>query len=227
MYLREIAIHADHAIVERYKGGFVQRFGEETTCVTELYAHLIHRKVSVEDTSKVCFEFTDEADGPPESWGVCRCPWPFDFARYVESDAPAKKRMILDAMQEALLWLASQEGWVTEPFVEAYEEMIRRDLMLETFAKKSWVSPNGKYRVRIWFNYDLEGIELTAVLFRNRSRREIARKPLGSARPFYGCLHYYLEVGEWTSDTTFVLRSPSTFTRETWTADFSEEIEAE
>ena len=81
--------------------------------------------------------------------------------------------------------------------------------------------------MRVWFNYDLESIELTAVLFRNRSRREIARKPLGLARPFQACLHYYLEEGEWTSDTTFVLRSPSTFTRETWTVDFSEEIEAE
>lgn len=227
MYLRGIAVCADHAIVERYKGGFVGRFGEETTCVTKLYTHLIHRKFSTDDTSKAAFDFTDEADGPPDSWGVCRCPWPFDFARYVESDTPAKKRMILDAMQEALLWLATQEGWATEPFVEAYEEMIRRDLTLEAFAKKSWVSPDGKYRVRVWFRYDLEEIELAAVLFRNRSRREIGRKRLGSARPFQTCLHYYLEEGEWISDTAFVLRSPSTFARETWRVDFSKEIETE
>ncbi len=33
MYLRAVAVHADRAIAERYKGGFVQKFHRDTCCI--------------------------------------------------------------------------------------------------------------------------------------------------------------------------------------------------
>ena len=52
MYLAEVMVAADERIVERFKGGFVRRFGEETTCIDELYRYLIRRQIRTEETTK-------------------------------------------------------------------------------------------------------------------------------------------------------------------------------
>ncbi|MBN1591547.1 MAG: hypothetical protein JW888_18680 [Pirellulales bacterium] len=221
MYLRDINLSADDAIVERFKGGFVAQFFREASCISILYMELISRQIVTEKTpSVVAFKFTDELLEPPEKWAIGGCSWPFDFAKYVQSTPSVKKRMIVDALQAALLWMASKMDWPLKPFETAYEEAIRRDLVLERMAKKSWVSPNKQYRVRVFFRYDLEGVELAAVLSKNRSSNELARLPLGVALPYHGCLADYLSDGRWTSNTEFILQSGS-FIRERWVADFS------
>ena len=66
MYLRDIAVSADEEIVERFRGGFVHKFGRDTCCIEELYLKLIRRKVKTPDTAKVGFTFTDLINGPPD-----------------------------------------------------------------------------------------------------------------------------------------------------------------
>lgn len=226
MYLRDINVSADPEIVERYKGGFVQKFGRDVTCITALYRSLIHKKVVTVNQTFIHLKLTNMIDAPPQFVpGAVSYYWPFDFATYRPAGVPTKKRLILDELQRALLWIADQYHWKTEPFNDAYQEIIRRGLILEETAKKSWASPDGKWRVRVPFRYDLESIELFAALYRNHSSREITRKLIGKAMPFHACLPYYLEDGDWISSTKFELRS-STFAQEKWSADFSEEIKA-
>ena len=224
MYLRDIAVVADKRIDERLGDGFARRFSDETGCIEELYLSLTWRQVRTEDLAKVMFYFTDEIDSPPDKVFPMRCFWPFDFTRYQTLDAEAKKRVILDTLQEAILWLGGKLGWDTGPLHAAYAEALRRNLTLEGLVRKSWPSPDGKYRMRVYFRFDLDAVYLEAVLFRNRSKREIARKPLGTGRPYPGCMTEYSAEGVWTTPTSFELRS-SDFLQQVWRADFSADME--
>ena len=81
-----------------------------------------------------------------------------------------KKKLIIDTMQDALLWLAGKLDWQKEPFKEAYREAYRKNLMLEGFGKKTWVSPSSKYRVRIYSVFELEMVYLYGVLLEWRRK---------------------------------------------------------
>jgi hypothetical protein len=69
----------------------------------------------------------------------------------------------------------------------------------------------------------LDGIELFAVLFRNRSKTELVRKKLGTGVPMTGILHEYLRNGEWKSSSQFEVAASFPF-RIIWVADFADAI---
>jgi hypothetical protein len=224
MYLRALDIWADESIVDRFAGGFCHRFHRETCCIADLVSKLLWKQVITEDTPKLVFVFTDRRACPDaRTLTGDTCKWPFDFAKYVDSDTLGKKRQIIDTLYEALLWIAAQRRWPCEPFDEAYRSACKRNLVYDGFGKKSWVSPDGRYRVRVFFRYELEGVELYAVLYRNRSVTELCRRQLGRGVPDIGCLWNYLDEGKWRSETVFQLRSKG-IRGEVWTADFSSAV---
>lgn len=226
MYLRDLSVYADEAIVDRHPGGFVKRFHGETCCVTELYRCLLLRKASTPDTAKVQFVFTDMTDRParPEPT-VCRIMeqrWPFSFADYKEADKEAKKRLVLNVFHQALVWIADYRGWDREPFEEAYRQCIERNLVLEDFwTKKTWLSRDKRVRVKVYFRFDLDAVELYAVVF-DRRGRELGRTLLGRGMPEVDCLRRYVGIGRWRSNSRFELRAKHTFLKEVWVADLSE-----
>lgn len=225
MYLRDLAVHADDAIVERYKGGFVQRFHRETSSVVDPYLAEIHRKVVTKETAKIGLTFTDEILEPPEySPGRCYYPWPFDFAAYTASPTNcAKQRLILESLHNALVWIAEREGWAIDPFNAACKTIIDRNFKFVGYSKKSWLCPNKRFRVRLYFDWQLDGIDLFAVLSRNRSTAEIARAHLGTAIPMAGILREYLNAGKWQSSSEFAVVASLPFRKE-WVADFADLI---
>lgn len=205
MYLRDIVVYADDAIVERYKGGFVQRFHREASSVVDQYLYEIHRKVVTAETAKVGFTFTDEMSEPPvHTAGRCFYSWPFDFATYTAlSTNEAKQRLILDSLHAAMIWIATAEGWAIDSLETAYNKIIDRNFKFIGYSKISWLCPNERFRARIYFDWQLDGITLFAVLTRNRSKTELARLEFGTAIASGGILHHYLNAGKWKSSTEF------------------------
>jgi hypothetical protein len=226
MYLRDIAVHADDAIVERYKGGFVQRFHREASSVVEPYLAEIYRKVITDNSAKVGWTFTDELTEPPEySPGCCFYPWPFDFSAYTASPTNyAKQKLILATLHNALLWIADREGWAIAPFEAAFNAIIDRNFKFVGYLKKSWLCPQKRFRARLYFDWQLDGIGLFAVLSRNRGKMELARVQLGTAIPMAGILHEYLNAGKWKSCTKFAV-IPSLLFHKEWVVDFADPIE--
>jgi len=229
LYLRDIDVGADHAIVERFRGGFVGRFSGEACCVLELFlSQMPPRKLATDGIAKVLFVFTDELNEPPaedsikELIDVLVLPWPFDFATYVTSEPYVKKKLVLDSMTAGLHWLAEIYGWNTEPIDQAYEGCLAKDLKVAAFLKKSWLSPYERYRVRIYYTCDIDKMTLEAVLYKNRSRKVIARVPMGSDIP--GSAAGLIIQGKWTKRTVFSLET-SSFRLRTLQADFSEYME--
>src|SRR6266566_2197678 len=100
MFLRDIAIYADEAIVETSPPGFVGWFHRETCCITDLYITLIQRKIVTPDTAKICIVFAEAEKRPKmrQLIEVADVVWPFTFRHYIEGKEDDKKRIILDSL---------------------------------------------------------------------------------------------------------------------------------
>ncbi len=226
MYLREIALFADEALGERIGGGFVQRFHRDTICIVEMYHALLGTKVNTNDIAKVVLIVSDDitmhtaARRVEQLLNVVTLRWPFVFDRYIANDDAQKKALILDSLQSALEWLAARRHWNVTPFKRAHELCQRQGLRFTGVSKKSWVSPDRRFRVRIAFDFELAFVRLFAVLKRNRSSREIGRVYLGDGIPGDGCLHDFLKEGIWKSRTVFALK-PTRFVHALQEAEFA------
>ncbi|PQO47274.1 hypothetical protein [Blastopirellula marina] len=227
MRLRDLAIYADQRLVDRYPGGFVQQFHRETCCVVELYLSHLTRKVETNGIAKAQLTFSESLADPPPIEAVIRldkvivAPWPFDFAAYKNADDETKKRAVGTALCSALLWLGDLFEWEKSPFENAFAASENAEWIFEGYSKRSWVSPSGEFRAKIFFRFEISGVELFATIFRGRSKQEIARRPLGKAVPEMGCLSHLLQNAKWKSETTFSANSTDV-RRKAWHAEFPE-----
>jgi len=221
MYLRDLTIHAHEELVDEFKGGFVHRFHRETGCVTDHFLSLIRRRIETPDTAKLALTLSRFERAPQQLMNVVEWTRPFDFRAYRTACAEDRKRFVLDAMLDALMQLATARNWARDPIAEAHRTMLERELVFAGTSTDSWPSPDGRHRLRIHFVYDLDTVDLHALVFRNRSRREVGRAHVGRALAYPGCLRDYLKKGKWTSRTRFQLTA-ATFRKERWSVSFPE-----
>lgn len=227
MFLRDIAVYADEAIVTRFPSGFVGWFHRETCCITELYVSLLWRKVATPDTAKVNLLFAEQEDFVPsvrQLINVADAKWFFRFSEYADKGVVGKKKMILDALHSALLWIAEEREWDVGALESCHAEAISRNLTLEGWSKKSWANPSGKYRAKIGFCFGLRAVDFFVGVF-DRRGREAGRKPLGSVVPEMGITRPILMgAGSWNSANMFRLRIADAHFRlpKSWEVDLSE-----
>jgi hypothetical protein len=208
MYLRDISVYGDEAIVSKFPSGFVSWFHRESCCITELYISLLHRRIVTPDTVKVHLDFID-ADGAspaiePPCLSVAMGRWPFDFATYAKMDPAGMKRALFDALHSALVWIAGELGWDTAPFETVKEEALAKNLQLAGWSKKSCLSPDKKYRARVGFNWELRSVDFFVGIF-DRRGRERGTKYLGSMVPEMGKVASFLTPGKWNKRNVFRL----------------------
>src|SRR5690606_30815388 len=123
--------------------------------------------------------------------------------------------------RDCLAAVAELWGWDADYFGQMYNDAAERDFVFTGVSKASWSDPTSQFRVRVAFNWLLDAIELSALLFKNRSRNELIRKPLGSMVPESGQLRNALtkEHGRWVSPTEFELCT-SDFMQKRWSVSF-------
>ena len=228
MYLRDITLGADLSVGERQHRGIVAEFALNAHCIADMYRTLLDRKLVTPDTAKVCVSVTDALEGNPttsdvQQWiNVAMVPWGFDFRVFDASSGLARKRLLLDALHHALIWLAEVRGWNGAPLGVTYQRCLERRIkhsgMLE---KKSWPTHDRKHRLKLFFDFELETVELWAVLF-CRGGDELVRKPLARVRAHANAIDALVGEGRWVSPTQFRLHARSVEYWETeWTCDFS------
>lgn len=227
MYLRHMVVYADETIVDRFPSGFVGWFHRETCCVTDWYSSLLRKKVSTADTTKVHFKFVEHEPFVPtvrQLIHVADAKWLFRFSEYAQRDDVGKKRMILDAVQDALLWIAKDRKWDTGGFEECYAAMMARDLIFQGWSKKSWLAPDRKHRARIGFYFGLRAVDFCVGIF-DRKGNEIGRRSLGSVAPAMGIVDDVSKgIGQWRARGRFRLSIPFCcfHVPKSWDADVSD-----
>ncbi len=232
MYLRDLAVYAEHAISTRFPSGFVGWFHRESCCITELYVSLLSKSVATSDTAKVNLTFTEIGELAPtlrQLINVADARWPFAFTEYAKGCESEKKRMMLDGLHSALVWIGNERAWDVCGFRRCYDEVVRRNLTFSGWSKKSWASPNRRHRARVGFFWGLRSVDFFVGAFDTRGR-EIGRKALRSVVPEMGVAHSLLKgLGIWQADGTFrlVVDGPHVPLRGTWEADLSDLVAGE
>lgn len=195
--------------------------------MTEFYVGLLRKSVTTTDTVKVSLRFVENGGNAPsvrQLLSVALAMWPFPFVEYVERDDLGKKRMILDAVQAALLWIAELRQWDTQRLKDCYDTILVHNLTFERWSKKSWRTQNPKYRLRVGFSFELRSIDFFVGLF-DRKGIEIGRKDLGSVVPEEGIVNEVLNGnGAWVRDHFFRLRIASScfYAPRAWKVDLSD-----
>lgn len=227
MILRDFDIHSDDSTVERFRGGFVSQFHRETCCVSDLYCGIARRlRVDGGSVAKVVVHLFDVELTPvplPADRlliNVLITTDRFDFGAYREADHFGKKLAVATMLSRRLEHLASLHCW-DKSVIQKLNSTVAASLdSIHGMAARGVSSPCRMFSCRLAWRYDVDGVELTAVLFRRGSRQEFGRCLMGTAIPSPGCLPPILAAGAWTSPTTFSLTTPD-FVRKKMVADFS------
>lgn len=229
-YLQCLEVYADEDIAEEFKGGFVQKFHRQSCCISEQFLREL-RKLQTNGFPKIILTFVDSHRVPvclpsaDSSKAIIDARWPFNFNRYLLASEIKKRRMLGIAIRDCLLNIADEHAW-DKVFIERiYSEAELRNFSFSGKSKASWPSPNSKFRVRVAFDWKLETIDLTAVLFQNRSSKELSRIELGDIVPGIAQLSFAIcqEHGKWISDTEFQI-SVSDFTQKQLHVSFGEKM---
>lgn len=224
MFLRDIAVHADERIVDRFPGGFVKRFHRETCGVTAVFISQLKRKLIAPNSPKLSFVFSDLVSEPPTMLAPLRLIWPFNFSRYVTLNDREKAQQIADALADAMDWIGKSVGWPDNVVRDIWNEGKSRSFAFYGTSRKSWTSPDQRFKATIDFHMDVGGVELSAVISKNRSNQIVCEKHLDKLPAYDGCLLNYIGEGTWVSDSEFRLRA-SSFPPKEWLVSVVEEVE--
>jgi hypothetical protein len=229
MYIRDIAIYADKSIVDFYGNGFCYHFHEHTCCIVAFILSKIYRKVETNAICKLSFDLYHHKvcfDSTPSICdGVLSFPAEFDFDTYNSPNClpNCKKQMIATFLRQSLETVCSKNLWDYSPFQSAFDSLEQEKYIITMLSKKSWMSPNRKFKVSIVCNYDITEAVFDVVLVERKTRREICRKFLGEIRPSEDLLYEVKKNCKWRSETVFETTSGG-FADKIFSVDFTNEM---
>jgi hypothetical protein len=147
--------------------------------LVELYLSHIYKKVRTDSVAKIVIQLVpkEQIASPRDAAAdVLFLHWPFDFGALSNVDDATKKRLLLDQIHAALVWLAAKNAWDRGPFDDAYEKSIASGLVFRGLILRHWVrhptlpiSANGE------FEFDSAKVHVYVVL-RRPDGTELGRK---------------------------------------------------
>ena len=147
----------------------------------------------------------------------------FDFDAYTGLNNLAKKQMQLEAIHNGMMQIAEKEGWDTDPLLDAYNQCLDKNLEYQFNVGNPKSSPNRKYKIGFWCNWDLDVFELYWVLL-DRQNGELKRKKLITKPPYEGEFVYYVKW-KWVSETAVVLEDKYKYGKnESWEIDLAGQL---
>lgn len=166
---------------------------------------LLRRQVKTDDADLICIDFSDRFEPRQANDPFHPLPirWYFDFPKYTSESNAEKRRHVLGSVLEVCRWCAQRMNWPMNPFEDAYRSLLSVDCKWTYLSNKSVPSPDGKLRVKLAMQLDLDELELTAIVTPSRSRQEIARIAIGKLIPQAAYNYGTIPEIKWISNTLF------------------------
>lgn len=111
--------------------------------------------------------------------------------------------MQLEAVHKGMMQIAEKEGWDKGPLQDAYNKCLEQELVYQFYAGKPKSSPNRKYKIGFWCNWDIDVFEVYWVLY-DKKGTELNRKKCIEKLPYEGEFMYYAKW-KWLDNTTVLL----------------------
>ncbi|MCT8335877.1 hypothetical protein NUH30_19475 [Leptospira sp. 85282-16] len=120
-----------------------------------------------------------------------------------------------------MLKLAKKEDWDIKQLVQAYSNCIQKNITYHFFIKnKKVLSPNKKFKIALWCEWDLDFVKLYWTLF-DKFENEISRKLITKNEPHFGEFVYYLSW-KWINDKTIIIENKYKYSKnENWIISIS------
>lgn len=192
-----------------YKHRYQAKFSPEAWCIPELYWSFL-KNYSIENVQKINIIVSDEWKDQVYKLGSVpgfrEINMPFDFQKYFTLDIQGRKLMQLDVVHNGMMKLAEKEGWEVNPLLDAYNGCLEKDLKYEFFvSSKTKLSPDRKYGINFWCEWELESCKLFWVLY-DKKRQEQTRELLIQKGAFQGQFVYYIKF-KWINNSTVMVES--------------------
>ena len=182
----------------------------QTWCVSELYCSflkyyntgkVVKCNVSIKD------DWGDLIDYYNSYTDVITIRLNFDFEQYSKLSKFEMKRMQLETIHKGMMMIAQKEGWTTNELLDAYNSSLKQKLEYKFFAKNGKLksSPDRKYKIGFWCEWDLDKFEVYYVLF-NKYDEELKRDLMLKCKPSEGEFIYYVEW-KWLNNETVLLEN--------------------
>lgn len=212
MSLNQISLRAE------YNHDLERSFNIETWSIAELYFSFL-RSYDTRKVQKCTIRVSD-------NWGDNEYHYtnwldskginlPFDFEKYFSLDRSGRKRMQLEAIHAGMMEIAAREGWAVDPLLDAYNACLAKGLQYRFEAGKPKSSPDRRYKIGFWCDWDIDVFEVYWVLY-DKSGKEIRREKLLEKPPYEGEFMYYAKW-KWLDNNTVLLEDKSKYgNSESW-----------
>ncbi len=167
--------------------------------VFHLYDFLFNR-VEAGGCAKVSAHLVGDSerhDEVEERYGTVKVMRYFDSDKYAAVARPEGDRYLLDLFHEAYVGAAEARDWDQQPFTDAYEEVLKRELEFSGYWASPIKSPDGSCHAQVHFHFD-DGIRTSFVLLDKKKKTELKRTlftVLSGELPTLKMMHSKLE---WT-----------------------------
>jgi hypothetical protein len=160
---------------------FAVKSGGTFTSILRMYEYQLKRDYETDGVRKVAIKLTTDPKNVNfiESLeSVLMVSRPFDPAAYNNADEFKRKLIVLNVIEDCMLYLADQRGWEKQPLIDAYESCLAHDLVFTAIYKdKHFLSPDRKHYGALFYHWGSEKYEAYAIFF-NKKKIEIQRKKL-------------------------------------------------
>lgn len=210
MRLRQIEVYADEALVEKYPGGFVQRFHRESLCVTTAWMLALGKQLESNTVSKLLIVACEARAMRPANGALPLNLWlSFDFVHYHQAMNSTKRQLLGELVRTALETIAPIAGWELNTLSTAYAQASANNFLVQQRMTKSWVSPSRRHRAIVEVKWDIDGVNFNVIIADRQGRDYVERAAqlLGVVPPYEGCVAAYASGARWLDDHTFCLEA--------------------
>lgn len=186
-----------------------QEFNKESWSIPEFYWSFLKNYNT--DKTKKCVIRLDSDWGETvnkitDQANVVQINMNFDFDSYFKSSDNIKKVLQLKVLHTGMMKIAEVKGWDIDSILDAYNKVVKNDLKYEFLvSEKIKASPNKKYYINFWCEWDISYCKLYWVLY-DKQKKEIARKLIIEKDSFLGEFVYYIKY-KWLDNENIVLEN--------------------
>jgi hypothetical protein len=185
MILKGISVRVDNKEKQKL-------IGRTPRCVESLFMRHIG-KLSLPDISYINIYLSDsiKADETQKVGSFIDLYINFDFDEFAKKKKKYEiKEYILNTIYDSLKKLSHINNWDIDSFSKAYEKCIAEKLLNRWFYKnKLFRSPNRKYYVGLYINYDIDKYEIFIALY-DKAKKELVRSKIFEQQSEVFCLSW-------------------------------------
>lgn len=145
------------------------------SCVSELYWSQL-KDFETERVRKCSINVSNDWDDKEFSYGdwneLKSINLTLNIDEYFRADKFNKKKIQLELIYKGMIMIAEREGWAIDPLLDAYNNCFAVGLEYKFFVgEKFKASPDRKYKIGLWCEWDIDSFRLFWVLFDKQGKR--------------------------------------------------------